>query len=182
MLELLLGQIPEAIYFALFMIFTKELKTRRTTFTILMVVEYLLVKYSNIFSVEFHIIYTITTFITLKVLYKEKSQVTDIFTFGIASLGLIIISIPTFLISNVFTNNIVIANVIQKIILFVTLISLKCKLPNIQKLYKYFWNRNDMVKKPIKSTTFRAINVFVFNMMFAVINICMLIALHMKEV
>ena len=51
MLELLLGQIPEAIYFALFMIFTKELKTKRILYTILMVIEYVLLK----FFIEYNI-------------------------------------------------------------------------------------------------------------------------------
>lgn len=39
MLELFLGQIPEAIYFALFMIYAKNLKTKRLLYTILMILE-----------------------------------------------------------------------------------------------------------------------------------------------
>ena len=42
--ELLLGQIPEAIHFALFMIFTKQLKEKRVLFVLLMIIEYLLLK------------------------------------------------------------------------------------------------------------------------------------------
>ena len=182
MLELLLGQIPEAIYFALFMIFVKKIKTKRIAFIVLMVIEYILLLQSLMFNSWSQILYTFITFITMKVLFKDKAQITDVFTFGIASLILMIISIPTFLIASLFTNNIISANFIQKSILFIVLYMVKSKLPKIQKLYKRFWNRNDSIKKPIKSTTFRAINVVVFNMMFAIINICMLIALHMKEV
>lgn len=174
MLELLLGQIPEAIYFALFMIFTKELKTKRVIFIILMMIEYLLAKYSNIFSVEFHIIYTITTFITMKVLYKEKSQVTDIFTFGIASLGLIVTSAISFLI---FGPNMILVAVANRIILFTLLLTLKNKLPKIQKVYKHLWNRNDKVKKKMKSATFRSLNLVLFNFMYFLINIGMIAAI-----
>ena len=44
MLELFLGQIPEAIFFSLFMIYTKRLKEKRILFTVLMTIEYLLLK------------------------------------------------------------------------------------------------------------------------------------------
>ena len=53
MLELLLGQIPEAIYFALFMIFTKELKSKRFLYVALMIAEYLLLKHFIEFSIWF---------------------------------------------------------------------------------------------------------------------------------
>ena len=42
-LEIILGQIPEAVYFAVFMILVKELKEKRFLFIISMIIEYLLV-------------------------------------------------------------------------------------------------------------------------------------------
>lgn len=44
-LEVILGQVPEAIYFSLFMIYTKQLKEKRILFIVLMIVEYLLILY-----------------------------------------------------------------------------------------------------------------------------------------
>lgn len=44
--ELLMGKIPEAIFCALFIIVNKEIKEKRFIFTILMIVEYLLLKYA----------------------------------------------------------------------------------------------------------------------------------------
>lgn len=41
-LLLFLGQIPEAIYFALFIIFTKNLRNYRVLFSIIVIVEYYL--------------------------------------------------------------------------------------------------------------------------------------------
>ena len=98
MLELLFGQVFEAIYFALFMIFSKRIKTRKCLFIGLMIVEYLLLKTFLHYTVWFQISYTFITYIILKILYKEKAQVTDIFTFAIGSFLLIISTVPLYFI------------------------------------------------------------------------------------
>ena len=175
MLELLIGQIPEAIFFALFMIYAKGLKEKRILFIVLMIVEYILIMQNIYFNTYSHIIYTILTFLTLKVLYKEKCQITDIFTFGIASLILIITSIPCVLI---FNNNPILYAIANRIIIFTSLFFAKNKIIVIQKCYKKLWNRNDTIKKKIKSTTFRSINIIIFNLMFYFINICMIYAIY----
>lgn len=158
--ELCLGQIPEAIYFVLFLLFAKRLKEKRILFVILMMVEYLLLKSFIHFDVWFQIGYTIMTFLTLKVLYKEKAQVTDIFTFGIASIILIAITIISFLI---FMPNSILVVLVSRLLLFIVVVVFRKKLYNIQKLYKKFWNRNDTVSKKLKSTTFRTLNTIIFN-------------------
>ena len=76
---ILLGQIPEAIFFALFLVFSKQLKEKRRLFTKFMCIEYILIMALFPFSWMFHILYTVMTFLTLKVLYKDKAQITDIF-------------------------------------------------------------------------------------------------------
>lgn len=55
-LEILLGQIPEAVYFSLFLIFTKEIKEKRILFTSLMIIEYLLLLYVFPYSIWSHIL------------------------------------------------------------------------------------------------------------------------------
>ena len=178
MLELLLGQIPEAIYFALFMIFTKELKSKRVLYIVLMIAEYILLKHFIKFSIWFQIAYTIFQFIILKILYKEKAQVTDIFTFTIASLVLMLsCTLPSFIILNNNDNYIIYA-VLTRIIMFGFLFLFKDKLYKIQEVYKKIWNRNDATKKKIKSTTFRCLNLVVFNIMFYVINLGLIYAIY----
>ena len=178
MLELIIGQIPEAIYFALFMIYAKGLKEKRILFTVLMVAEYILLKEFIIYNIWFQILYTFITFLILKVLYKEKAQVTDIFTFTIGSIILIITSIICFILSN---QNAMIASIINRPILFIFLILFNYKLNKIQKIYKFFWNRNDKLKKKIKTTTFRCINIIIFNISFYVLNIVMLYCIFLKK-
>lgn len=176
--ELFLGQIPEAIYFALFLIFTKDLKEKRILFIILMIVEYLLLKSFIHFDIWFQIGYTIMTFLTLKVLYKEKAQVIDIFTFGIASIILMVSSIISFLLLG---PNMQFVVLISRILLILFFIFSYKYLPNIQKLYKKLWNRNDKTTKKMKSTTFRALNTVLFNLMFVVINVCMIYAMFIRR-
>ena len=48
----------------------------------------------------------------------------------------------------------------------------------IQGVYKKVWNRNDATKKKIKSTTFRCLNLVVFNIMFYVINLGLIYAIY----
>ena len=177
MLELLLGQIPEAIYFALFMIFTKELKSKRFLYIVLMIAEYLLLKHFIEFSIWFQIAYTLIQFIILKILYKEKTQVTDIFTFAIASIILILsCGILYFLVWKTI-NNYIVYVVLNRMFLMLFLIIFHNKLHKIQDLYKLLWNRNDKKKTKMKSTTFRAVNLVIFNIMFYIINLGMIFTL-----
>ena len=174
MLKILLGQVPEAIYFALFMIFTKRIKEKRLLFTILMIVEYILIMALFQYSWLFHIIYTIMTYLTLKILYKEKAQITDVFILMISYIVLIASSAVCMLIFR----NTLLAAIINRIIIFLLLIIFHNKLYKIQNLYKSYWNRNDAVKK-MKTTTFRSLNLVIFNLLFYIINIGMTVALVM---
>ena len=146
MLEIILGQIPEAIYFALFMIFAKELKTKRTLFVLFMVFEYLALKYFIKFDVLFQLLYTIMTFSNLKVLYKDKAIITDIFVFMGASLLLIFASILSYVPTNILIKDIYVAFyvalTINRIIMFGSLVLLKNRLPKLYKNYRFFWNRH----------------------------------------
>lgn len=181
MLQLFLGQIPEAIFFALFMIYAKGIKEKRILFTILMVVEYLLLIYSFPFNWFFHIGYVITTFLTLKFLYKQKAQITDIFILMVAYLVLAITSVIPYFIIWKTINNYLIYVIINRILIFGIVFGFNKKLYNIQKLYKNLWNRNDKNKRKIKSTTFRAVNIVIFNILFYIINLCMAFAIFIKE-
>lgn len=183
MLELIMGQIPEAIFFALFMIYAKGIKEKRILFTVLMLVEYLLLKYSFTYNWFFQIGYMITTFLTLKILYKEKSQVTDLFILLIGYIYLIIVSAICFLPihNNITFTNYITSCIINRILLFSVLFIFNFKLEKIQKIYKKFWNRDNKENKKIKSTTFRSLNIFVFNLIYFIINAGMIYAIFLLK-
>ena len=175
--EILLGQIPEAIYFALFMIYTKRLKEHRFKFIILMIIEYTLIMETLRFNIYAYLFVFIMTYLLLKVLYKEKSQIIDIFTFGIASIILMIISIVSYLVIWKTVEIYMITVILSRILMFSFILVFKDKLYKIQDLYKKLWNRNDKIKKKMKSATFRALNVVTFNFMFFIINCCLVFIL-----
>ena len=172
---LLLGQIPEAIFISLFMIFVKNIRTKRLLFTIIMIIEYLLLMSLFAYNWMFHILFMIIVYITLKVLYKDKAQITDVFVFVISY---ILIIISSFICVVAFNVNMVIASIVNRFLLFIPLLALNYKLNYIQKVYRKYWNRNDKIKKKMKSITFRSLNVVVFNLLFTIINIGMLVATY----
>lgn len=169
-LELLLGQIPEALFFSLFIIIGKDLKEKRILFTCLMILQYFIL--ANVFPYDmlFRIIYTAVVFLNLKALYGEKAQVTDIFLFAASLVILLVFTFP-FLLLNLVINNVYIVCAISKICLFLFLFLIR---KHIRKLYvKFFkhWNRNDLEKRKIKSLTLRNASIVAFNILFYVTNI-----------
>ena len=174
--ELFIGQLPEAIYFALFMIFTKQLKNKRILFSILTVIDYIILLDLFPYSIWSHLLFFVCEYFILKMLYKEKAQITDIFTLAIASVGLMIINIGLYFIVPLFTDSFMIYAVLVKIISIVLVLLFNKKLYNIQKLYKKLWNR-PVKSKIMKSLTFRSCNLVVFNVMFYIIHICMIYAI-----
>lgn len=176
--ELLLGQLPEAIYFAVFMILTKQLKTKRILFIIISILEYILIFNTLAFNIWAQLLYMCMLYIALKILYKEQVQITDIFTFGIASIIMIVISAVVY---GITRGNMIYGSIISRLGLFLVLIVFRNKLVNIQKLYKSLWNRNDKIPHKMKSTTFRSLNLVIFNIMFYVTNLGILYALISKK-
>ena len=181
MLMLFLEKVCEAIYFSLFLIYGKNLKEKRILFIGIMIFEYLTLKYFIKFNVLFQLIYTFMSFVNLKVLYKNKAQITDIFLFTIASLLLILISIICSL--PVIISNIpwmyYIMLIINRILIFICLILLKNKINYLYIKFCKNWNRHKDNK--IKSLTLRNISVIMFNIMFYVINIYMLYAILTRK-
>lgn len=176
--QLILGQIPEAIYFALFMIFAKNLKEKRIIFILVMIFEYLALTQLIQFNVWLQVIHTFMTYINLKVLYKEKAQITDVLMFTIASILLIIISFIFCLPLIINEKLVIICAISSKIILFVLLFIIKNKLNKILVVVNNRWNRNDKYK--IKSLTVRNIFIVIFNAMFCLINMFMIYLLTLK--
>lgn len=177
LLEVLVGQLPEAIYFALFLLFTKEIKEKRILFTVGVTFIYLLLFNLIRFSIWEHILFFAFVYLWLKVLYKERAQIIDIFTLGIASIIVMLISLVLFLPMQVLGSNYIAYVVVGRICLFIILFIIHKHLHKIQQIYKKCWNRNDKIPKKIKSATFRVINTVTFNIMFFCLSIGLTLAL-----
>lgn len=166
---LFLEKICEAIYFSLFMIYGKNLKEKKLLFIGIMIFEYLLLKHFIKFNVYFQLVYTFMSFINLKVLYKEKAQVTDIFLFAAASLILVLISISCYGIIYFTIKNYIVALIINRILLFAFLYFSKNKIKKVYKKFCSLWNRHNNPKK-IRSLTLRNMSIIAFNLAFWLMN------------
>lgn len=177
LLEVFLGLIPEAIYFSLFMIFVKRINNKRLSFIIIMIFEYLALKHFIKFDVLFQFIYTIMVFVNLKVLYRDKAIITDIFVFMIAALFLIISSVFCYGFSYITIENFYFALILNRLSFIPALLFAYYKGNSIYKKYKFFWNRHRDKQVKIRSLTLRNISIILFNLMFYFINILLIFGL-----
>lgn len=140
-LRLISAKLLEPLYFSLFLIIGKDLKKKRLLFTLIMIFEYIMLKHYIKFNVAFQFIYTFMTYLTLKVLYKEKAQITDIFLFTAASIILIIISVVSYLSVYYTIKNYYAAMVLNRVILFTFLYFSRNKIRTYYVKFYSLWNR-----------------------------------------
>lgn len=170
---LFLEKVVEAIYFAMFLIVGKNIKKKKLLFIGIMVFEYLMLTNFIEFNVWFQLIYTFMSFVNLKVLYKEKAQITDIFLFTAASLLLIAISAISYGIVYFTVRNYFVALILNRILLFLILYLGRNKILELYKKFYSLWNRHN-IPNQIKSLTLRNISIIIFNLMFWLINFGMI--------
>lgn len=175
--RLIIVKALEAVYFSLFLIIGKGLKNKRVLLTFIMIAEYLLLKQVTHFDVTFQFIYTFMSFINLKVLYKEKAQITDIFLFMAASIILIISSALCYFLILFTIKNLVFTVILNRIVIFAFLYFCKDIIRDKYKSFYSLWNRHNNPNK-MKSLTLRNISIVSFNVMFWVINLGMIFYLQ----
>lgn len=171
---LFLEKILEAVYFSMFLLIGKNIKEKRLLFTIIMILEYLMLKNFIKYSVYFQLAYTFMSYANLKVLYKEKAQVTDVFLFTAGSIILMIIcGLSFFMIQGWKSfNNYLTALILSRTLMFLFFIIFSNKIYNIYKKVYSLWNRHNY-KNKMKSLTIRNISIILFNLMFYIINLAM---------
>lgn len=170
LLSILLGMIPETLFFTLFLTYTKNLKNKRIKLFLLISLAYVLCVILMKYNVLFYILFVIGIYLSLKILYKNKIQIIDIF---IISIGFIYICIISFVFSKFINNNYYnyyILLFINKIFLFLPFI-FKNKFNLLYKRYCSLWNRNDNIKRPIKSITLRNISLVILNVFIFILDI-----------
>lgn len=167
-LSLLLGILPQSLYFMLFITNIKEIRNKRFLFLIIisiilsllvLIVQYNIYLYLTIIPLIYRI---------MKALYGKKTQIIDIFIIS-ASYGLL--SLISYLCSNIYKNNYSlywIAYCVNNIILFSTLIPIKW----YRKLYRQYiklWNRKEGNK--IKSITVRNTSLILLNIFIVILDV-----------
>lgn len=170
-----LEKVLEAVYFSCFLLVGKNIKEKRLLFIGIMTFEYLMLTNFIEFNVWFQLIYTFMSFVNLKVLYKEKAQVTDIFLFTSASIILIITSILCYGLIYFTVHKYIWVLLINRPLIFAIIYFGKDFIRNKYKEFCSLWNRHNNPNK-IRSLTLRNISIITFNFMFWLINVGMIIA------
>ena len=173
-LSIVLGLIPEILYFTLFIIYTKNIKEKRIKLFFLLSLVFILL---NNYSIINYVIFIVLSYIILKLLYKKKTQIIDIF---IIDIGLLYLTLVSFITSRFINNNYVmyyIMMLINRILLFLPFI-FKNKFNILYKKYYSLWNRNYDKKQPIKSITLRNISLFILNSSIFLINIAIIYVIN----
>lgn len=168
-----LVKLAEPIYFSLFLIIGKNIKEKRLLLTCIMIIQYLLLMQIFPFNIWFQLTYTFMSFVNLKVLYKEKAQVTDIFLFAFASIFLTITSMICYGLVYITIHEYIWVLLIHRPLIFGFLYFYRDSIRNKYKEFCSLWNRHNNPKK-IRSLTLRNISIIAFNLMFWLLNICMI--------
>lgn len=174
--NVILGPVTDIIYFTLFIIYSKNIKEKRLSLLMCISGIYIMCIMISKYNIFYYLMFYILCFGALKLLYKEKAQLIDIFLILFMSLYVSLISTIAFKFVDADYSNYYMLAIIDKILLFIPLI-FKNKLNIIYKKYYKLWNRNDNEKRFIKSITLRNISLICLNCFLFISN---LMFLYMK--
>lgn len=173
LISLILGMIPELLYFTLYISIYKK-KKFSFLILILTMINYIVTGIFTMYNPYSYIIFIFLEFIILKLLYKKETNITDLFFIMYGSMYLSLVSTVSFLFVKENFSNYYILYVISRIILFLSLL-LKDKLNCLYIKYNRYWNKNSDDKKiKIKSITLRNISMIIFNTFILLIYVLVL--------
>jgi hypothetical protein len=173
--SLFFGMLPEVLFFTIFLIFTKNLKEKRIKLFIMISIVYVLCIMISRFKLIYYIAFIFLVYIILKLLYKNKTQIIDIFVFSLATLYL---TISSYICYELMVKGIIKSSFICYLLSRINLLFpfiFKSKFNKLYCNYCKLWNRNDKIKRPIKSITLRNISLICINAFIFFMNICALI-------
>lgn len=90
LISIILGLIPEVLYFTLFIIYAKDIKRKRLKLFALLSLGYILLIMLCRFQFLFYLAYIVYSYLILKLLYR--SQIIGLFMFSFSYMYLVIIA------------------------------------------------------------------------------------------
>ena len=168
--SVVLGLIPEVLFFTLFIAYTKNIKEKRIKLFILISIIYFFCMLIQMYKLVYYISFIVLFYIVLKILYKQKTQIIDMFVITFAFFYVSIISYIFYLFLKDDKTYYYLFYILDRVLLFIPFI-FKNKLNIIYKNYCRLWNRNDKEKRPIKSITLRNISLIAINFIIIFMNI-----------
>ena len=173
LISILFGLIPEVLYFTLFITYTKNIKEKRIKLFLLIGVAYFGCMLIQQYKTIYYILFIALVYIILKILYKSKTQIIDIFVFSLSTIYLTLLATVSLMLFTDNLSNYYILYIIARILLFIPFI-FKNRFNIIYQKYCRLWNRNDKEKRPIKSITLRNVSLIIINVTIFIINIATL--------
>lgn len=168
--SILLGLIPEVLYFTLSIIFFKNIKEKRGWLIFLTSIAYFLCMFIRKYQIVYYVLFIAALYGILKILYKDKVQKIDIFVISLFSIYLTVISYLCSINFKEDLSNYYILYVVDRTLLFLPFV-FKNKYHKLYQLYCTLWNRNDQEKRIIKSITLRNISLIIINIAIVFMNI-----------
>ena len=167
-ISIFFGMIPEVLYFTFFLIYAKDIKQKKTKLFFGILLAYIVCLMIIDYKLIYYICFVCLIYLILKILYKEKAQITDIFLFSLSTLYLTILSFLILFVRNQ-----------TQYIFYLILNRFLLILPSVfkDKFYKYYkkyyslWNRNKKQKRPIKSITLRNVSLILIDIIILLVNI-----------
>lgn len=173
LISILLGLIPEVLYFTMFLICTKNIKEKKIRLFLFMSIIYFTCMLVQQYQIIYYVLFIGLVYLLLKILYKDKTQIIDVFIISLSSLYLTILASLSLMLFTDDLSNYYFLYVVSRILLFLPFI-FKNKFNQLYKKYCTLWNRNDKVKRPIKSITLRNISVISLNSLIVILNLAII--------
>ena len=162
--SILLGLIPEVLYFTLFLVYCKNLKEKRLKLFGLLALGYIALIMICRYQLIFYVAYVIYSYLVLKWLYK--SHILDLFVCSVGLSYMTIVGLVGYLLIGHYY---VIYYIIARLVLYAVFL-FRNKFNKVYLMYRGYWNRKDNNK--IKSLTLRNASLVFINLLVVLFNIC----------
>lgn len=168
LMSLILGILPQSLYFTLFITEIKQIKDKRK---ILCVLTFIICTINALilqYNLYLYLLIIPCVYKAMKILYKKKTQIIDIF---IIALAFGYLSVLSYLCSLIYKNNMSlywIAYIINNVLLFAILLFKKYMI----KGYRFYisqWNRKPGNK--FKSISIRNVSLILLNVFIVILDI-----------
>lgn len=167
--SLLMGMLPEVLYFTLSICFIKDIKKQRLKLFSLLVIGYIVLIMVCRFQLLFYLGYIVYVYIVLKKLYKSK--IIDLFIVSVISAYLTLTSFISFKLIDTY----MLAYLINRLMLFIPIFVLNYKLNDFYNVYYRLWDRHECNK--VKSITVRNISLVFINSFIVLLNVLIILCM-----
>lgn len=171
-LTILLGALPEALYFAIVVIFAKHITAKRNIFTIMIgyTIVYIISSILLYCNIWFYVLLFASLYGVLRLADKSTEKV-DLFLLTTSATLLALFGYLCYGVQLV-VGSYAFAYVLNRLCLFWSIVTLAPRLHKWYNVFKNSWNVNPNSK--IKSITLRNIIIVVLNVLIILVNIALL--------